>query len=82
MIFSHSSRIRILHINFDTRLFLLGGFINNKKTSSGPILFTDIELHVESYSEQRLYVRSFLYASYVGRKTENSKSRAESLTTG
>ena len=49
MIFSHSSRIRILHINFGTRLFLLGGFINNRKTSSGPILFTDIELHVESY---------------------------------
>ena len=36
-------------INFCTCLFLLGGFINNRKTSSGAILFSDIPHHFHTW---------------------------------
>ena len=41
-------------IFFGTGLFLLGGFINNSKTSSGAILFTDILYSLFKYSKKVL----------------------------
>ena len=41
-------------INFCSGLFLLGGFINNRKTSSGAILFTDILYSLFKYSNKVL----------------------------
>ena len=40
--------------NFCTGLFLLRGFINNRKTSSGAILFTDILYSLFKYSNKVL----------------------------
>ena len=41
-------------INFCSGLFLLGGFINNRKTSSGAILFTDVVYSLFKYSNKVL----------------------------
>ena len=41
-------------ISFYTGLFLLRGFINNRKTSSGAILFTDILYSLFKYSNKVL----------------------------
>ena len=54
--FSHSSESNTYFaINFCTGLFLLGGFINNRKTSFGAILFTDILYSLFKYSNKYFF---------------------------
>ena len=61
-------------INFCTCLFLLGGFINNRKTSSGAILFTDILYSFFKYSNKVL-----LFSCYAGHRVKKCISSSTSF---
>ena len=72
--FSHSSRIRILKITFALVCSCSEGLINNRKTSSGAILFTDILYSLFKYSNKVL-----LFSWYSGHRVKKCISSSTSF---